>query len=440
MANFRNTSDLKKLALQFAGEKADGTSPYDSVALAYLNQAYEGLIAGGDIMGVDVTEPWTWARATRPIIGQISPQFTFSATMTVGSLNGVFPSAPVDQYGNNISVKDWYLKSPNTEDFFVIRAHISGQTNFQLDSTWIDDSGGVSGAYEIQLIKFEYDLFDDTIVIDDYNSTLEFNDNSGHHTATVVPGVYNDATTFCTAIVTALTSAGASAPTCSFNALTRKFVVGQGGPSFSLLIAGAQLPELSGWPTLGFDVYDHTGAVSYTSENILNGIQRFVESIRIYRNTSIRYQAPEDTGHVYFMDTLSLNRHFPIHIQYPYVPDVSSVTRWNPNGTCRVRFNSIPEFIMRFEVDYIPIPQDLYDNAASIPPVPRAYRDYLSYYAAYKLMLDKSDNRAPEYEKLAIKKLQSMIHDNRTNKSLGQNRYGRLLPRAVVNRPWRVFP
>ena len=229
--------------------------------------------------------------------------------------------------------------------------------------------------------------------------------------------------------------------TCSFNEISRQFTVGTDGTQFSILNATGSNALNSGWDCLGYDKKDFTQALSYVSPNIFNSIQRIVAPITCYRNSTPRFQAPEDSGKIYGIDYNTMLRKYPIMQHYPSVPDKFSIVRWNTNGTIRIRLNTYPlANAFRAEMEYIPIPQDLYDNDASIPLLPRAYREYLTYAAAYYIMLDKSDNRAETYNDLAKKVLASLVNDNRSNKELSSNTFGRLIPRAVTNRPWRTLP
>lgn len=428
--NFRTTQDLKKLVLSHCGELQDGTSHYETQVMQFLNSAYQGVIAGGNEFGMDVSEPWSWAKARKPIVINLEIAYeSGTVALTESSVNGSFSIAPTT------SMEGRFLKVLDFDDYYIIRKHVAGETAFQLDQVWME----TSGSYNFTAIPLEYDVIDDNIVIDNYSNKFEFSNNSSSFIATVANGVY-EPSAFCVALQAAMTAAGGVSVTCAYNTLTRKFVIGHGGPSFSIVIASASIPEASGWSVIGFDTEDKTGSLSYKSDNPLNAIQRLVAPITIYRNITPRFLAPEDSGKIMGVDALTLQRKYPLTQMYPYVPDVFAVTQWHEDGSIRIRFNTYPRFKMRVEIDYIPIPQDLKDNALSTPLIPRAYREYLVYAAAYYIMLLKSDNRADTYAALAKSKLVAMVNDNRANKELSSNKFGRLLPRAITSRPWRVIP
>jgi hypothetical protein len=428
MAEFNSAQDLKRLTLQACGELTDGTSSYDSIVMNYLNRSYFGLLAGGDIFGVDVSEPWTWAKSKQPMIMQLEVEVDEAGSMTTGSLSGSFSAAQA------ASLKDWIVKFEQFEDFYVIRQHSAGSASFQIDQAWPN----ASGSYNCTVFKLEYDLSVNNIVIDSFNSSLSFSNNVGTYTANIPEGVYTPQA-LALEVVTQMTSAGAVSPTCSYNSLTRKFTVGHGGPSFSILQPSGS-PESSGWTALGFPMADQTGSLSYTSTQVLGSILRLVAPMNMSQNISLRYQAPEDVGKIYGVDINSLYKKYPLAQLSPMVPHKFAVCLEREDGTKKVRFNSYPREIVRVEVDYIPVPLPLVDNAFSLPLVPRAYREYLSFCASYFLMMDKSDNRAEQYLNMAKAKLTAMVNDNRASKELTSNNYGRLVPRAVQDRPWKIFP
>lgn len=419
------------MVLEHCGELSDGTSQYDSRVMLYLNSFYQELIAGGNTFGTDVSEPWVWAKATKPIIFNLETSYeSGSVTLTNGSVDGTFSVAPA------LSLEGYYLKLLDFEDYFVIKKHVAGETSFQLDLAYFE----ASGSYNFTACPLEYDLYDDNIIVTNFNNKLDFSNSSGTFVATLTNGVYDNPADFATMVAARLLAAGAVSPTCTYNSLTRKFTLGHGGPSFNILGATGVNYELTGWGLLGLDPYDHTGALSYESENVLNSIQRLIMPATIYRNITPRFLAPEDSGKIYALDANTMQWKYPLTQMYPYVPDRFAIVQYRKNGTMRVRFNTYPRFKMRVEFEYIPAPSDLYDNNASIPLIPRPYHEYLVYAAAYRLMLDKSDNRAESFASLAKAKLQALINDNRSNKELTNRTFGRLLPRAITNRPWRVIP
>ena len=424
MANFRNTNDLKKLVLQHCGELTDGSSPYDSIALAYLNTLQHGLTAGGNEFGIDVSEAWPWAMAKYPITMKLKTEYsTGTITMIQDSFSGVFSSAP------SVSVEGYYLKAESVDDYFIIRQHTAGSTSFKIDQLWITDSDD----YNFTAFPLEYDISDDTIIVDSSNNKLDMTINSGTVVATLTAGIYTPAN-FATHVIAQMTTAGVNTPTCVYNSITRMFTIGQGGPTLTLLASSGSNINASGWSLLGFDPVDKSGSTSYTSDNTLNPIQRLVAPIGMYRSGSSLHLAPEDTGKIYLFSYNTLLKKYPMNQMNLSVPEAAAVVRHNANGTLRVRFNSYPTEEMRIEIPYIPVALDLQDNTASVPTVPRSFREYLVYGACYYLMMDKSDNRAETFANLAVQKLKAMVNDSRAHKEMGSNTFGKLIPRSIKSK------
>lgn len=438
--NLKNTNDIKKALLQHCGELTNGTSPYDTVATAYINRAYKALYGGGDIFGVDCSEPWPWARSKRAIILRLETQIeTGSVTLTSGSFNGTFSTIPKIQLNNvtvlpNANCTNWYLKLPNYDDYFQIRQHTSGALTFQLDQQWFQ----VDTTSTFTLFTVEYDLFDDTIIVDDYNLYLPFSDGT-NKLLTLTKGVYTTAD-FCTAVNALFVPASSNTITLSYNSVTRLFSLSTNGTTLSILGPTGANTEQQGWKLMGFGMNDYTGALTYTADIALNAIQRLIAPINTYRNVSPRFIAPEDSGKIYGIDINSMYRKYPMTQMYPFFPDKFAELYRRDNGSVRIRLNSYPREAIRAEINFIPVAEMLYDNVYSIPKITEAYRSYLVFAGSYYLMKDKSDDRVAAAEAEAKAMLVAMINDYRSNTELTNNQFGKILPRAVDYRPWRVIP
>lgn len=98
-------------------------------------------------------------------------------------------------------------------------------------------------------------------------------------------------------------------------------------------------------------------------------------------------------------------------------------------------FNSYPTQQTRVEIPYIPFPVELTEDPASIPLIPREFRVVLEYGAAYYLMLDKEDSRAPTYMQLTQAKLKAMIIARDRQNTHTARQKGQLIPRQEqINR------
>ena len=106
MAQFRTTADLLDEVLQKAGEPTNGNSPYESIALTYINKVHQAVVGGGNIFSVKVDEAWTWARAKNPVVMELQPAITFgTVSVTANDVNITFSDAPA------ISVAGWHFNS-----------------------------------------------------------------------------------------------------------------------------------------------------------------------------------------------------------------------------------------------------------------------------------------------------------------------------------------
>lgn len=420
MPSFDTVRDLKQAALQRAGELTDGTSRYDTLAVKYLNELYHGVIAGGNEFGIDVSEPWVWAESHRPIVLTLTPPYeTGSVSMTYGSLAGTFSDAPT------ASQVGCYLRCDISSTVYRIREHVAGGTSFKIDQPFIE----ATGSYVFKSMKLEYDLVDDTIVVDQFNTKIDFSETAGIElTATLTQGIFTP-TSMCAEIKTQLEAVGAETYTVTFSSITRKFTVAHGGAYFSLLFGSGTNAQISASEPLGFYASDLTGALTYTCPLALNAIQRLSRPMQVHRDTIDYVTAAEDTGKIYSLDLNTMLRKYPLMRISMQVPDKFAIVRQRPNGMLTVLFNAYVDEETRVEVNYIPRPRDLSDNVNSFPLLPLAFRTYLVYGSAFFLLSDKSDNKAQLNYDLAKAKLGAMINDNRKTLSIAGQSYGKLISR-----------
>lgn len=158
MSNYQYTSDLKADVLFRAGEPTDGTSDYDTVALLYLNRAYQAIWQGGQEYAPDINEDWLWLHKTG-ILTLVPPVTSGTVTATKNSQTITFSTAPANPGGSAISVAGWYLRVTGHADVFKISAHTSGQTSATLDSVYTGET--VTTSYTC--FDIEYDLASDVL-------------------------------------------------------------------------------------------------------------------------------------------------------------------------------------------------------------------------------------------------------------------------------------
>lgn len=425
--NLETVRDIKNEVLKHAGELQDGTSQYDASALSFVQKVYRSLLAGGDEFETSCQESWPWAMAKNPIVLTLVPPYeTGTVTITSGSRSAVLSIAPT------YSVEGWYLKVDGNREFYKVQAHTAGSTSIVIDQLYPQ----ASGVFNFRLLKLEYDLVDDSVVVNKYNNILNFTDNGSPFTANLTNGVY-DTTAFCLLLKTAMEAVGSSTFTITFSAITRKFTLASSGTNFALnfdTVANAVVTVL---PAIGFATKDYTGALSYISDVPLNGINRLTREMTVYQNTAIS-QFYKNDGKISACEIRSMERDFPLTSLNSGIPTQFSEINQMANGIKTIRLNMFVLDNCRVEVPYIPIYPDLPDNLMSYPLLPISHRDFLVYAGAYYLCLDKSDNKAAEFAGLAKAKLLSLINHTRSPLQKANINFGRIVTRPNQMRPWRL--
>lgn len=424
MSNYRNTNDLKKDVLYKCGELTDGTSSYDANASIYLNNLHRSILSGGNEFEVDLSEPWAWAISKRPIVFTLLPPINSgSCTATLGSTAVVFSVAPIDAFGNSISVKGWHLKLDNLDEYYIIQAHDAGSTNAAIDVPYTTTT--ISTTFN--LYKFDYDLVDDSIVIDSKNNKIDFQESGGALVASLVSNLYTPGA-FATYVAAQMTAAGTQTYTGSWDSVQRTFTF-SAVSNFTFLNATGANASVSASEVLGFDLLDLGGANTHTSTYPLNAINRIVGPMQLYRKNTVNFVAAQDSGKIYEIDLNTFVRKYPLTQVTQAIPNSYCVLFREKNGIITVRMAGFVDMPTKVEAFAIPLSRDLQDNTVSIPLLPNMFLEALVFGACYYLSLDKSDTRADSYAALCKAKLKALVHHNRKELSLAGNRYGKLIPR-----------
>lgn len=432
MAQFRSTADLVDSVLTRCGETTNGNSTYDSagIVLEYLNRCHFSIVAGGTIaLGKDATveidEVWPWAKAKRPLILELEPKYTTgSIAINQGDYSGTFSSAPT------YSVEGWYIRFDGVEGLYRIAQHTASSTAFALDAAYPSDDL-TAGTFRV--MKLDYDLTPAYLVIDSTNNKIQFQETAGTTlTGTITSGTYAPAD-LATAVAAAMNTVGGSVYSASYSSTTKLFTItsnraGTGG-KFILIGTGDQA-SLSSHGVLGFDDADLLDAASVTSTYILGGIARMIEPMKVHRG---------QPGEIFGIDSESFARDWPLNTIEEGTPDKFCVVREGGDGSLRVRFNKYPVYKTRVEVEHVPVPRDLKDNAASIPLLPRKHIDVLEDAASFYISFLKNDDRAGMFAQLAQGKLTQMITQNRGQLLRLGNNFGRIIPRPELAREKRRF-
>lgn len=436
MANYNSGSDLVSAVLSICGEAIDGTSNYLADALTYLNLSYEGVQTGGNIFGIDVADPWSWAISRRPIILTLQPVIqNVNVTMTQESNNVTFSSAPQDVYGNSISVQNWWLSAIGERDeWFQVRQHTAGSTSAQIDMPYTEATIGPTGC---NLTQLDYDLVDNSVVIDQYNAVVDFAEGSGSvKTATLIQGVYTPAA-FCTMLNAAMGASGSLTYSSTYNSTTRLFTFAASGV-FSFLNASGPNATVSASETMGLDCLDYTLAASYVGAYPLNAIVRLTSPMLLYRKPTTPWRNPKAEGKIYELSFNTFVREYPLTMLYAGTPDKFCVVKQASNGTITIRLNSYMfELPTKLEIGYIGQQRAIQNNAVSVPAVPKEHRKFLVDSAASMIMHDKTDSKRIERSEMAKAGLQAMLHSERKSRSLSGTNYGKLVPRyGMTQKRW----
>lgn len=423
------------LVLTNGGEVTNGNSPYETQVLDFLNQVNFSLIAGGTITfnkdtTIEIDEAWPWARAERPIIIELQPKYeSGTISLTQGSEAGTLSEASA------ASLYGWHIRIDGRNEWFRIAAHSAGGTAIELDGAYTDATGSALG---FEARKIDYELVPSYLTIDTSNNKFDFKKTAGGSllTATLTSGVYTPAQ-LATHVASVVTTA-ASGPTItgSYSAITRLFTFvsdGAGATVFQPFFATGTNQGQSVHKVMGYDDTDYSGALTYTGTYVLGGIARLIEPMRVYK---------ANEGSIYGIDNESFQRNYPLIMIEEGQPDRFTIIREASDGTLTVRFNRYPAEKTRVELEHIPVPRDLKDNAGSISPVPRKHVEVLKNAATAYLMMLKSDDRMQNYVALTQGKLASMISQYRGSLVRSGVNFGELIPRRdqIQRGRRRLFP
>ena len=432
MAQFRSTADILDLALLAAGEVTNGNSPYEAQALNYINRVHFAIVAGGTIpLGkdatVDIDEPWTWAQAERPLILELQPKYnTGSVTLTQGSEAGTFSSAPTD------SLAGWNLRITGRDEVLRIASHTAGGTAFELDGAYPDASGS---GLNFESFLLDYDLVPSYLVIDSTNNKIQFQKAAASPlTGTLTSGTYTPAqlVAHIASVITA--AAGGPTVTGSYSSTTKLFTLTSdlaGATLFQIIGNGSQ-SKYSVHRLLGFDDVTTASAAAQTSTYVLGGIARLVEPMKINKGAG-------GTGSLLGVDSETFQRNYPLRVITEAYPDRYTVLRETNEGILTLRLNAYPTDKTRIEIEYIPVPRDLKDDATSVPLIPRKHSDVLEDATAFYICFLKNDDKAQSFAALVQGKLSAMTAQKDGGLQRTGENFGQLIPRRDRTKGFRRF-
>jgi hypothetical protein len=412
VSQFRTTADILDEVLRKAGEPTNGSSPWETPALTYLNKVHHAIIAGGSIFNVDVDEPWVWARSKHPIVLELEPAYTTGAiTMTVNDINGTLTVAPT------ASLEGWHFQVNGKPTVYKIMKHTAGDTTIVLDSSFVNDTG----AYLFRAFKLDYEITPAYLYIDSSNDKLDFKEEAVTLTASMTHGAYTPSNLVAHAVAQ-LNSPGTATWTGAYDSVLRQISITASVTAGMLGVSGNNKLR-STMTILGLDSLDYTAATSFTSSYASNSVSRLIEPLKIFSGETTE-------PFIRSTDPIKMQEDYPMSMCEQRVPERFCRISEDNTGTLVIRFSSYPQFKMKAILDWIPVPRDLQDNAASYPRIPRTDVDVLIHGAAAYIAFDKEDSKFDTLMKLVNTGLQAMQKKNRSLLNRTGEYFAQIIPRT----------
>lgn len=412
MSQFRTTADILDEVLQKAGEPTNGNSPFEASALTYLNKVHHAIIAGGSIFNIDVDEPWVWARSRQPIVLELQPVYNLgSCTFTATDVNILFSTAP------SASLEGWHIQVNGKPTVYKIVKHNAGESAAVIDSGFVDDSGG----YIFRAFKLDYDIQPAYLYVDNLTDKVDFREGGSTLTASLTHGAYTPANLIAH-FVARVGSAGTASWTGAYDSVLQQNIVTSSVTAAMLGASGAN-KRRSALPLLGYDQLDYTAATSFTSSYTPNSVSRLIEPLKIFSSNC-------GEPFIRSTDPIKMQEDYPMSLTEQRVPDRFCRISEDPAGGISVRFNAYPQYRTKVVIDWIPVPKDLQDNAASFPRIPRSDIDVLIHGAAAFIAFDKEDTKFDAFMKLVGSGLQAMQKKNRALLMRTGENFAQIVPRA----------
>ena len=421
MAQFRTTADIQNEVLQKAGETTGGNSPFETIAMTYLNKVHHAIVAGGSIFNIDVDEPWTWARSKHPIVLELlAPYTTGTITCTVNDVNITFSSAP------SVSLEGWHIQVSGKPTVYRITKHTAADTSAQIDSSFVNDTG----AYNFRAFKIDYEIMPTYMYVDNSNDRLDFKGTAAStFTASLTHGAYTPANLIAHAL-TQLNAGSTVSWTGAYDTVARTFNMTANVASVLYGASGSN-KHRSAMRLLGLDATDQT-ASSFTSAYTPNAVSRLIEPLKIFISSC-------DEPFIRSTDPIKMQEDYPISMIEQRTPDRFCRIEEDTAGRLVIRFNAYPQFKMKVQVDWIPVPRDLQDNAASFPLLPRGDIDVLIHGAAAYIAFDKEDTKFDAFLKLVGSGLQAMQKKNRSLLNRTGENFAGIVPRTDYTKTHKVL-
>lgn len=175
---------------------------------------------------------------------------------------------------------------------------------------------------------------------------------------------------------------------------------------------------------------------SYTAElhmlryELTQNVLRLVSPFRVFREQGTMVWTNESTGEILMDEIPAMMRAHPLYALRTGIPNRFAIrSESQDTNKITVQFNASVLEETRVEYEYIPYPEDLEDETTSVPIVPAKHRRGLAYGAAYKLCVEKNDDRRVEFEKKYVMFLESVSKEYSKQKVNANPNKARLVPR-----------
>jgi hypothetical protein len=397
VSNYTTVRDLHKDILLRSGEVQDTNSDFYQRSLTYLNRANLAVLAGSNELGMEVGEPWPWAKTASPaVLNLVVPYETGTATVTNSSTAVTLSDPP------SYSLLGYHMKIPGRQEFFKVTAHTASNPSVTLDSIYTDESGTMPMIF----YKMEYALASGILRLITpmriYRLQSFDTDNTGHVDHIALDTLYQDypmhllRRTLPTKFAQVYRDQIGTV-TIRFNWVTEKQV----RLEYEYIPIPKTLRSLS---LTDASINTTTETITFTNHGLSND-----ELVQITNEDgALPTGLAEDTN--YYVISAAANTFKLSSTLGGIAVDITAATG---GGTHYV---------------------------SNIPLMPLEHRVILAYAASYYLMVDKEDSKSAEMKQLAMAGFQSLVAAfKRERIQIGRYHMGRLVPRLEQQSAHRRF-
>lgn len=394
MSNLASALDIKKEALRRAGERDDGTSEFEDRIMGYINYWYHSVLAGSTELNVECGDPWYWARSQYPGVLNIDPYYLGNGVqLTYGSVNGTWKTVPLDPIGNPFSLQGWYLKLSGGAEYYRVTSHIANTTAFTIDAQFNDAT--ISGFQDVTGYHLDYTLSQPGGIIRlagpmrVYRRQSPYADDTGQ--VDIIDKISLDRDYPLFRILQGVPDRAAITYISNDGTIKIRF---NRVPAFATRCEYEYIPEAT-------DLVESV-ACPGTVTTLVGG-------------TSVVGVGTS------FLSSFKPGDALVVGSETRTVLSISDNTHLVTDAWANANAGAT------------------YSSGSVVPIIPHEHRIVLVYGAAYNIMVDKNDNRAPEYKQLTATALEAMVQANRRIKANMQKDMGRLIARRDMTHYTRRY-